>query len=300
MEFDATAAAVQAAAKSWPNITLGLRASSETDTYAWKKFRNNPTLVAEYNTIPTTPVAADVWSDPGGACVSGTARPRIGTATPKLWAKLRDGDNSVKARFEWYDAAGTKRGEFLTAAASSGNAFTATVPAGVYTDGSVIRWRARGEDGQANSGWSPYCEIGVDTTAPGREPTVSSARYPENAWGEGLGRAGEFTFGANGEADVTAFLYGLNTSPVTEVSATGGAATISLTPLEEGPNVLSVRSKDGAGKQGPIRSYVFNVRARHRPRGLLAARRGLRRHRRGRGGRPSGGGHRRRLGRRPG
>lgn len=267
VEFDATAAAVQAAAKSWPNITLGLRASSETDTYAWKKFRNNPTLVVEYNTIPTTPVAADVWSDPGGACVSGTGRPRIGTATPKLWAKLRDGDNSVKARFEWYDAAGTKRGEFLTAAASSGNAFTATVPAGVYTDGSVIRWRARGEDGQANSGWSPYCEIGVDTTAPGREPTVSSARYPENAWGDGLGRAGEFTFGANGEADVTSFLYGLNTSPVTEVSATGGAATIGLTPLEEGPNVLSVRSKDGAGKQGPIRSYVFNVRAGTGPAG---------------------------------
>ncbi|MDA0635004.1 DNRLRE domain-containing protein [Nonomuraea sp. MCN248] len=262
VEFDATAAAVKAAASNWSNITLGLRATSETDTYAWKKFRNNPTLVVEYNTIPTAPVAADVWSDPGGACVTGDARPKIGTATPKLWAKLRDGDNSVQGRFEWYDAAGTKLGEYLTPAAASGNAFSATVPAGAYGDGSVIRWRARGEDGRATSAWSPFCEIGVDTAAPGREPTVGSAQYPENAWGDGLGRAGEFTFGANGVSDVTSFLYGLNTSPVTEVSATsaGGSATIRLTPLEEGPNVLSVRSKDGAGKQGPIRSYVFNVR----------------------------------------
>lgn len=269
VEFDATAAAVKAAASKWSNITLGLRATSETDTYAWKKFRNNPVLVVEYNTIPTAPVAADLWSDPGGGCVSGAARPLIGTATPKLWAKLRDGDNSVKGRFEWYDAAGTKRGEFVTAAASSGNAFTATVPAGVYADGSVIRWRVRGEDGQANSAWSPYCELAVDTSAPGREPVVTSPHYPEDAWADGLGRAGEFTFGANGVPDVTSFLYGLNTSPVTEVAAdaAGGSATIRLTPLEEGPNVLSVRSKDGAGKQGPIRSYVFNVRAGSEPAG---------------------------------
>lgn len=269
VEFDATAAAVQAASKNWSSITLGLRATSETDTYAWKKFRNNPTLVVEYNTIPTAPVAADAWSDPGGACVSGTARPLVGTATPRLWAKLKDGDNSVMGRFEWYDAAGTKKGEFLTPAASSGNAFNVAVPAGVYADNSVIRWRVRGEDGRATSGWSPWCEIGVDTTAPGQPPAVTSAQYPENAWGDGLGRAGTFTFGANGVPDVTSFLYGLNTNPATEVraGAAGGSATIRLTPLEEGPNVLSVRSKDAAGKQGPIRSYVFNVRAGTGPAG---------------------------------
>ncbi|MFI7453532.1 LamG-like jellyroll fold domain-containing protein [Nonomuraea sp. NPDC049714] len=261
VEFDATPAAVQASDKKWSNITMGLRATSETDTFAWKKFRNNPTLVVEYNTIPTAPLTADVWSDPGGPCVSGDGRPLAGTATPKLWAKLRDGDNTVKGRFEWY-ADTTKVGEFVTAAAASGNAFTASVPAGAFADGSVIKWRVRGEDGKANSAWSPYCEIGVDMTAPGSEATVTSQQYPENLWGEGLGRAGEFTFGANGVPDVTSFLYGLNTNPATEVRAdtAGGSATIRLTPLEEGPNVLSVRSKDAAGKQGPIRSYVFNVR----------------------------------------
>ncbi|MFI6477124.1 LamG-like jellyroll fold domain-containing protein [Nonomuraea sp. NPDC050663] len=277
VEFDATEAAVQASAKKWAHITMGLRASSESDTFGWKKFRNNPTLVVDYNSVPTNPVAADLWSDPGGPCASGTARPLIGTATPKLWAKLRDADNSVKGRFEWYNAAGTKVGELLTAAASSGNAFYATIPAGKYADGSVIRWRVRAEDGHTTSAWSAYCEIAVDATAPVREPTVASPQYPENAWGDGVGRAGEFTLGANGIADVTGFLYGLNTNPVTAVpaGATGGSATIRLTPLEEGPNVLSVRSVDGAGKQGPIRSYVFNVRAGTAPVGYWRLDEGL-------------------------
>ena len=41
------------------------------DIYGWKKFKNNPSLVIEYNSLPSVPVAADAWSDPGGACVSG-------------------------------------------------------------------------------------------------------------------------------------------------------------------------------------------------------------------------------------
>ena len=66
----------------------------------------------EYNSLPVRPVAADAWSDPGGGCVSGAARPVISTATPKLWAKLRDVDNSVRGRFEWWNAAGVKVGEY--------------------------------------------------------------------------------------------------------------------------------------------------------------------------------------------
>ncbi|MFC4009049.1 LamG-like jellyroll fold domain-containing protein [Nonomuraea purpurea] len=261
VEFDATHAAVRAAAENWPTITLGLRATDEGDTFGWKKFHNNPVLVIEYNSRPAVPAAADAWSDPGGGCLSGSARPSVGTATPKLWAKLRDGDNSVRGRFEWWNGE-AKVGEHLTPSASSGNAFYANIPAGAYGDGSVIRWRVRAEDGIATSAWGPWCEIRVDTTAPGREPVVTSAQYPENTWGEGLGRAGSFTFEANGVTDVTRFVYGLNTNPDVEVKAdtTGGKATVRLTPDKDGPNVLSVRSKDAAGKQGPIRSYVFNVR----------------------------------------
>ncbi|NUP76258.1 MAG: LamG domain-containing protein [Nonomuraea sp.] len=271
VEFDVTSQVVDAAAGKWPNITVGLRASSETDQYAWKKFRNNPSLVIEYNSLPGDPVAADAWSDPGGPCVSGDGRPVISTATPKLWAKLKDADNSVRGRFEWYRADGTKAGEYLTPVGSTGTAFSATVPQALFADGSLVRWRVRAEDGKANSAWSPWCEATVDATAPGREPEVSSPKFTENAWSDGVGLAGGFTFAPNGVTDVAAYVYGLDTTPKTEVQpGQDGTAAIVLTPSHDGPNVLSVRSKDHAGQLGPIRTYVFNVNAGRGPAGHWA------------------------------
>ncbi|MEU8103806.1 LamG-like jellyroll fold domain-containing protein [Nonomuraea muscovyensis] len=260
VEFDVTSQAVDAAAKKWSTMTIGLRASDERDNYGWKKFKNNPSLVIEYNSLPSAPVAADAWSNPGGTCVAGDQRPVIATPQPTLGARLRDADNSVRGRFEWWNSAGVKVGEWLTPAQSSGSAFSALVPAGAFADGALIRWRVRAEDGKANSAWSPWCEMTVDASAPGKEPLVTSAEYAEGGWNDGLGRAGSFTFGPNGVGDVAGYLYGLDTAPKAEVAAQAdGTATIRLTPRHDGPNVLSVRSRDRAGHQGPIRSYVFNV-----------------------------------------
>ncbi|MDX3111188.1 LamG-like jellyroll fold domain-containing protein [Nonomuraea angiospora] len=271
VEFDVTSWAADAAAKKWNTMTIGLYATSETDLYAWKKFKNNPVAVIEYNSIPSDPVAADAWSDPGGPCVSGDGRPVISTASPKLWAKLKDADNSVKGRFEWYNAAGTKTGEYVTATGSSGSAYYATIPVSLYADGALIRWRVRAEDGKANSAWSPWCEATVDATAPGREPVVTSPEYAEEGWNDGVGLAGTFKFDPNGVTDVAAYVYGLDTTPKSEVApAADGTATIALTPRHDGPNVLSVRSKDRAGQLGPIRTYVFNVNSGKGPNGHWA------------------------------
>ncbi|MCF6472823.1 LamG domain-containing protein [Nonomuraea sp. MG754425] len=258
VEFDVTSWIAQAAAEKWDKATIGLRAS-ETDVFAWKRFRNNPSLVIEYNSVPADPAASDVWSDPGGLCASGDGRPIVSTTTPKLSARLKDADNSVKGHFEWWSA-DTKLGEHVTPVGSSGNAFSATVPAGGYADGSVLRWRVRAEDGKANGGWSPWCEATVDVTAPGKEPVVSSADYLEDVWSDGLGVAGTFVLAPNGVADVAGYLYGLDAAPATPVdSGADGTAAIRLTPRHDGPNVLAVRSKDRAGQLGPIRAYVFNV-----------------------------------------
>ncbi|MEO3804314.1 LamG-like jellyroll fold domain-containing protein [Nonomuraea sp. B1E8] len=268
VEFDVTPQVVNAAAKQWPNVTIGLRATSETDQYAWKKFRNNPSLVIEYNSVPADPVAADLWSDPGGACVSGDGRPVIGTDTPKLWAKLTDADDSVRGRFEWYDAGGVKSGEYVTPLGSSGGAFSATIPNSLFADGAMIRWRVRAEDGTATGAWSPWCEATVDATAPGREPQVSSPDYTENGWSDGVGLPGTFAFAPNGVPDVAAYLWGLDTTPKAEsVPAADGTASIVLTPRHSGPNVLAVRSRDRAGHLGPIRTYVFNVNTGKPPSG---------------------------------
>jgi hypothetical protein len=269
VEFDVTSMAVEASEEKWPTMTIGLRATSETDVYAWKKFKNNPSLVIEYNSYPDAPAAADAWSDPGGACATGTERPVVPTAAPRLWARLRDADNLVRARFEWWTAdGGAKVGESVTPSLGTGSAFYAVVPQGAFGDGSVIRWRVRAEDGLADSAWSPWCEVAVDASAPGREPVVTSPQYPENIWSDGVGRAGAFTFEPNGVPDVVSYVYGLDTVPKAEVAADqNGSATIRLTPRHDGPNVLAVRSKDRAGQQGPVRTYVFNARAGTAPAG---------------------------------
>ncbi|MEU6715793.1 LamG-like jellyroll fold domain-containing protein [Nonomuraea sp. NPDC046802] len=269
VEFDVTPWIVRAATEKWTYATIGLRATSESDVYAWKKFRNNPSLVIEYNSLPTDPAAADVWSDPGGACVSGDQRPIVSSTTPKLWAKLSDADNAVRGRFEWYAADGlTKLGEYITPMGSTGNAFSALVPQGAYTDGSVIRWRVRAEDGIVSSAWSPWCEAKVDATAPAKEPVVTSTGYKENIWNDGVGLAGTFTFAPNGVTDVSGYVYGLDTTPKVDVAAgQDGTASIQITPRHDGPNILSVRSKDQAGQLGPIRAYVFNVNAGAGPAG---------------------------------
>ncbi|MEO3790851.1 LamG-like jellyroll fold domain-containing protein [Nonomuraea sp. B10E15] len=260
VEFDVTSWFADAARLKWVHPTVALKSPNEVDPYYWKKFRNNPVVVIDYNSYPAAPVAADVWSDPGGPCVSGDDRPIISTPAPKLWAKLKDDDNSVQGRFEWYDAAGVKAGEYVTPLGSSGTAFSATIPRTRYADGELIRWRVRAEDGIATSEWSPWCEATVDATAPGREPTVSSPQFAENAWSDGVGMAGTFAFGPNGVADVSAYVWGLDSTPTT-VATPGpdGTATVTLTPHHEGPNVLAVRSKDRAGQLGPIRTYVFMV-----------------------------------------
>lgn len=48
VEFNVLGGVQSAAAANADSLTLGLRATSETDTYAWKRFNNNPTLVIQY------------------------------------------------------------------------------------------------------------------------------------------------------------------------------------------------------------------------------------------------------------
>src|SRR5581483_10097572 len=100
VDFNVTAGVATSAAANAADLTLGLRATSETDTFAWKKFNNNPTLIVDYNSLPSTPTATSI--DPGLPCVTGANRPVIFTTTPTIRATLADVDSgqTVGARFE--------------------------------------------------------------------------------------------------------------------------------------------------------------------------------------------------------
>ncbi|MFD9939830.1 LamG domain-containing protein [Nonomuraea sp. NPDC059023] len=259
VDFDATSAVVEAAGKDWGNLTLGLRARDEGDTKGWKRFKNNPTLEITYNTVPSAP--DQIAMVPDVDCATGAARPYIGVTTPTLKARVRDGDNSVRADFEWWALDGTaKIGSSQTSQSTSGLVRQAAIPAGALVDGGTYKWRVRAEDGVDSSGWSPWCEFTVDTTLPHAVPGVGSGDFPEDAWGGRLGEPGTFQLTSGGVDDVAEYVYGVNEDPPStrlRVAAPGEGAAVRITPTRYGINRFSVRTADRAGNPGPIRTYVF-------------------------------------------
>ncbi|SDJ02767.1 LamG-like jellyroll fold domain-containing protein [Nonomuraea jiangxiensis] len=276
VDFNATSAVVQAAASRWSNLTLGLRAADESDTYGWKKFRNNPVLEITYNSTPNVPdqLSTEVGASMGVSCASGTATPYVTTLTPRLRARVSDPDagkgQTVRAQFELYVTDGTMLARYETPFVSSGTTVSVPVLAGTLTDGATVSWRVRAQDGLTDGDWSPWCALIVDQDRPGSAPRVSSPDYPETPeQGDpipsgGVGRMGAFTLSpGSGDDDIGGYLFALNSdapgaaTPVT--AAADGTATIRVTPQLSLLNTLYVWSRDKAGNIGPFKRYEFSV-----------------------------------------
>lgn len=279
VDFDAKSAVEEAASKKWSNLTLGLRAASESDKLGWKKFRNNPVLEITYNTTPNVPdqLSTDVGASAGVACKTGADAPYVTTRTPTLRARVSDPDSgkgqTVRAHFEWYVAGGAKVGERYTSYVASGTPVTAPIPSGAFNDGVRYSWRVRAQDGvsgSGNSGWSAWCDLIVDLSRPSSPPTVASADYPATPEGGdpvpsgGVGRMGTFTLSPGpGDDDIAGFHYALNQddfgAAAYVAAGADGTAQVRLTPPRSLLNVLYVWSRDKAGHVGPYRRHEFSV-----------------------------------------
>jgi hypothetical protein len=284
--FNATRAVTDAIADTDGRTGIMLRAGSEGDKYGWKKFNTNPTLAVTYNSYPGTPINQTVENT---TCTQAPndryVNPFLDNTVPRgprIGARITDPDGgNLKARFEWHNrGVATPLGTLTTAAKASGSTFTVDIPAAHAADGAKLSVRVRGinELGGSSVDSGPYgawCDIVIDRTAPGAAPTVASTTYPECAppdfdpcvSGGGIGRTGAFTLGASGVADVAGFRYDLHDQPATYAAASGGAATVLVTPPEDGPMDLYVRSVDRAGNEGPLRRYHFFVGPGTPPRG---------------------------------
>ena len=258
----------RAATANQATAYMGVRGTDETSTNSFKQFRSRnatsssqvPYATVTYNSYPTVGTRSTV---PATACVTGSSRPKMNTATPQLRSVISDAEASpVKAEFEWWTLTGTtKLGSVITSTAASGSTFTATVPAGVLAHGSSYKWRVRGNDGTVNGSWSSFCEFNVDTSI-GGPPIVTSETYPENAWGGDANLAGQFTFEANGVEDAAAYEYSLDVLPpnrAVNTTVPGASATVSITPLTPGWHNVWVRTRDSAGNVTELRQYPFKV-----------------------------------------
>ncbi|MEV6927409.1 DNRLRE domain-containing protein [Dactylosporangium sp. NPDC051485] len=174
-----------AANNNWATTGMGLKATSETNHNGWKRFSssegtNPPYAVVTFNNLPQVNARS---TNPATDCVTGSGRPYVGTAQPAVRAQITDPEGSpVSAQFEWYTTGSTLVNAGTVGPQASGSTFEYTLPSGLLANGSSYMWRVRGTDAGTQGAWSTWCEVTVDTGAPGNQPGIASATFPENGW----------------------------------------------------------------------------------------------------------------------
>ncbi|MEV7416662.1 ricin-type beta-trefoil lectin domain protein [Streptomyces sp. NPDC089919] len=257
LEFDATALGVKAAAGGWANVTVGLYAGDESDTFGWKRFDpKSAVFETQYNNPPGTP--ARLGTDPATPCQSGGA---LGNTRISLYATVDDPDaGALTAEFQLFKTGQGTPAATADVLAAKGQVATWTVPdANLPTGQYTWKIRAKDQDG-ATSGWSESCAFSVDRARPDKQPSISSPEFPSGdaGWPAVTGKArtpGTFTFGANGVADVDRIVYYTDSDPGLRTVAPGGSVT--LTPPGSGPRMVYAYSVDRAGNRSDTTTYLY-------------------------------------------
>jgi RHS repeat-associated protein len=254
--FNALSAVQEAADKGWTTTTFGLRATSETDNFQWKKFRNNPTIAVTYNSKPAVGTALEALPGTAGS-------PRfVRSLTPSLSYLVSDPDGGTmpQAKIELWEGATLVKTQ-VVANVPSGTRASWAVPAGLLVEGHRYKFRTTTFDGTDWTGvWSAWLEFTVDTVKPGA-PFISSTDYPsDDTWHGAAGKAGNFTFSPpSGTADLAAYVYKLDTDTAAKEQAATGAATVAITPPTDGFRTLTVQTKDKAANLSAATTYRFQV-----------------------------------------
>ncbi|MEU7017149.1 DNRLRE domain-containing protein [Streptomyces sp. NPDC046385] len=263
------AAAQQAATGGWSNITFGMRATSESDTQTWRKFRaTSATFEVDFNTPPNEPTSGT--STPGGACVVGPgAGVTVGKTNIVLKAYASDNDGNLTGlRFKfWKAGAAVPAGTLVT---PSGGWASTTIPATSLEDKATYYWAVRAEDGAgaASSYFPPNtaenCALTVDGSAP-PPPTVDEDTTPfKRATSDGATWA-SVKFGGTGNMTITSpgaakFRWGWEGMSYADVTATNGAYTLTnLTPPHAGPNWMHLFALDALGNVSARTDYATYV-----------------------------------------
>ncbi|MGW5071503.1 FG-GAP repeat domain-containing protein, partial [Streptomyces cyaneofuscatus] len=281
VDFDAKVAAERAAAGNWANITVGLRSTSETDTYTWKRFNNNPKIIISYNRKPNTPSSMQTSPSTSTNTACNVAPyVTLGNTDVTLRAKISDPDGgTVKARFHLWptgkhpnDAADGVLVINRDVQVTSGSMASTVVSKNDlkryegFGSGGRFSWKVSALDAHTSSGYTPTgggCAFGFDSSRPSSPPGVTSTEFPNGdggTWGAPARTEGSFTLASGGVSDVVKYTYGLNSNPPTTEatpSSAGGSVTVRLTPTHTGPHILYVVSHDGAGNKSDTQAYLF-------------------------------------------
>ncbi|MFJ4810442.1 LamG domain-containing protein [Streptomyces longwoodensis] len=278
-EFDVKDTVALAAAKKWPTVTFGLRASDESDRYTWKRFSDDAYLRVKYNRAPNKIGLSQLTMSPGGPCQPSEKTVRIrSTATVRANDVTDPDGDSVSVQFQASWDAGDGGGwkarwtSARTTAKSSGSDFSLVLPSAVPKN-KHVDWHVRSYDGAQWSAWSYTgahgCHFMYDTSVP-VGPVISSRQYgasdpedPNDPWWDGVGRYGTFSVDTT-STDVTTYWFGVNSAPSSANTLTtsgGGAKTITFMPTRPGVNFITAQAFDAAGNGSEPTTYTFRVRS---------------------------------------
>jgi hypothetical protein len=278
VSFNVEDAAKVGAGKGATSLTFGLRATSETDTFTWRKFdARSAALEVDYNTAPNKPTG--VTSNPGGSCLAGAGR-TVAKTNLVLTAVGSDPDDDLRyVRFRFWKTGTTAPAGTVVTPDNKGKA-TLTIPTTSLVDKTTYSWQAQSEDTTgADSDWvsSPTaCQITIDASAP-PAPDVESEVFQEatpdgDTWSTvTFGGTGKVTFTSSGAASFTYALDGVEWSkpqPATtgctqnpdNTPSTVECFTVDqLKPRHAGPTVLHVVAHDLVGNPSQTTKYAFYV-----------------------------------------
>ncbi|MEU0991777.1 VCBS repeat-containing protein [Streptomyces sp. NPDC005953] len=275
LAFDVTAGTKQAATGQWNSLTLGLRAASEGDNLAYKRFdASTAVLSTTYNTVPNPPTG--LGTVPSTGCDTTAPYPVIGNTDIYLTAKVSDADGgTVKAQFRLWGnnnyAGGAEIFNQLVTVTSGTVAKVkvpkATLQAALAQAGGVFGWKAQTLDATAGSTWVPTtsCRFTFDPNRPSKPPGVASTQFPNGTDGwptntSPVRTEGTFTFTNGGVTDVTKYEYWSDTDATRRTitpAAQGGSASVKITPTTAGSNQLYVKSSDAAGNSSDTATYLY-------------------------------------------
>ncbi|MFI8281251.1 LamG-like jellyroll fold domain-containing protein [Streptomyces sp. NPDC085929] len=268
-------------------LNLELRAEDESDTAAWKRFRNDAVLSVDYIGKPNTPIYVGLVTGTGEICSNDPAKPSIvSDPTPAMTAiteTVWGGESGAQLRIlmqtekketngTWTPVKANAADADYVSRPSSGfvgdNVPVTSDPPATLTDGAQYRFRtwtrSYADGNERTSSPSADCYFKVDSSAP-KAPTVTfGAPYSQctstacAAAGK-PGQAGQFTFAPASGDTVTAFQYKLSTDTTwTEIA--GSNPTVSITPPVSGTMKLSVKAKDSVGRWGATKIVDFVVK----------------------------------------
>ncbi|GGZ69738.1 hypothetical protein GCM10010371_31980 [Streptomyces subrutilus] len=265
-------------------LNLELRAEDESDTAAWKRFRNDAALSVDYMGKPNTPIYVGLVTGTGEICSNDAAKPTvISDPTPAMTAiteTVWGGESGAQLRILMQTEKKETNGSWTAIKANAGdtdyisrpssgyvgdNVKVTSDPPATLTDGTQYRFRtwtrsyANGNERTSNP--SADCYFKVDSSAP-KAPAVTfgspySACTSTACVAAGKpGTPGQFTFTPASGDTVTAFQYKLSTDTAwTEIA--GSNPTVSITPPVSGTMKLSVKAKDSVGRWGATKIVDF-------------------------------------------